>query len=238
MNPADTRQFLLDTPAEFLKGVGPRRAEALRSMNIETLRDLLEFRPRRYLDHSDIRYIRDINPDEDVTVMGEIVSKQLIRFGKRRLIIRIHDGTGILEAVWFNQTEIFARIFSEQQMVAFSGKVTRYKYWQMIHPDFDILSEKREQLHTGQLIPIYPSNQDFKKVGLSNYSLRRVISLALQKYGNQIPETLPDYLAKRYRLLSRRDAYQQMHFPESTGCVSTNAFSGIYRKAAPGFPAV
>lgn len=216
MNPADTRQFLLDTPAEFLKGVGPRRAEALRSMNIETLRDLLEFRPRRYLDHSDIRYIRDINPDEDVTVMGEIVSKQLIRFGKRRLIIRIHDGTGILEAVWFNQTEIFARIFSEQQMVAFSGKVTRYKHWQMIHPDFDILSEKREQLHTGQLIPIYPSNQDFKKVGLSNYSLRRIISLTLQKYGNQIPESLPDYLAKRYRLLSRRDAYQQMHFPEST----------------------
>ena len=134
MNPIDTRQSPLDTPAEFLKGVGPRRAEALRSMNIETLRDVLEFCPRRYLDHSDIRYIRDINPDEDVTVMGEIVSKQLIRFGKRRLIVRIHDGSGILEAVWFNQTEIFARIFSEQQMVAFSGKVTRYKHWQMIHP--------------------------------------------------------------------------------------------------------
>jgi ATP-dependent DNA helicase RecG len=216
MNPANTRQSPLDTPAEFLKGVGPRRAEALRSMNIETLQDVLEFRPRRYLDHSDIRYIRDINPDEDVTVMGEIISRQLIRFGKRRLVVRIHDGSGILEAVWFNQTEIFARIFSEQQMVAFSGKVTRYKHWQMVHPDFDILSEKREQLHTGQLIPIYPSNQEFKKAGLSNYSLRRILSQAVQKYGNQIPETLPEYLVKRYRLMSRRDAYQQMHFPEST----------------------
>jgi ATP-dependent DNA helicase RecG len=216
MNPTDTRQSPLDTPAEFLKGVGPLRSEALRSMNIETLQDVLEFRPRRYLDHSDIRYIRDINPDEDVTVMGEIISRQLIRFGKRRLVVRIHDGSGILEAVWFNQTEIFARIFSEQQMVAFSGKVTRYKHWQMVHPDFDILSEKREQLHTGQLIPIYPSNQEFKKAGLSNYSLRRILSQAVQKYGNQIPETLPEYLVKRYRLMSRRDAYQQMHFPEST----------------------
>jgi len=61
MNLADTRQSPLDMPAEFLKGVGPRRAEALRSMNILTLRDLLEFCPRRYLDYSDIRYIRD-NP--------------------------------------------------------------------------------------------------------------------------------------------------------------------------------
>lgn len=215
MNPADQRQNPLDTPAEFLKGVGPRRAEALRTVNIETLQDLLEFSPRRYLDHSDIRYIRDLDPEDDVTVMGEVVSKQLIRYGKKRLIVRIHDGTGILEAVWFNQTEIFARIFSEHQMVAFSGKVTRYKFWQMIHPDFDVLSDNREQLHTGQIIPIYPSTQELKKVGLSNYSFRRIISLALQKFGETIPETLPEYLQKRYHLFSRKDAYQQMHFPES-----------------------
>ena len=209
------QQNPLDTPAEFLKGVGPHRAAALRSIGIENLQDLLEFRSRRYLDHSDIRQIRDIEIDENVTIAGEIISKQIIRYGKRRLVLRVHDGTGVLEAVWFNQAGFFEKIFKEQMTVAFSGKVARYKTWQMVHPDFDIISDQREQLNTGQLIPLYPSTQELKKVGLSNYTFRRIFSQALERHGNNIPETLPASLIKRYRLFSRKDAYRQMHFPES-----------------------
>lgn len=216
MNASETRQNSLQTPVEYLKGVGPRRAESLRRVEIHTLEDLLDFRPRRYLDRSDVRLIRDLNADETVTVMGEVVGKELVRFGKRRLIIRIYDGTGLLEAVWFNQTDIFDRIFQKNQTVALSGKVSRYKYWQLVHPDFDVISEEKEQLNTGQLIPIYPSGQELKDAGVSNYAFRRIISQALQKFAEEIPETLPDYLQKRYRLISRREAYRQMHFPEST----------------------
>lgn len=211
----DSRQNPLDTPAEFLKGVGPQRAAALRSIGIENLQDLLEFRPRRYLDRSDIRLIREVEVDDSVTIVGEIISKQVIRYGKRRLVVRIHDGTGVLEAVWFNQADFFGRIFKENMTVAVSGKVARYKTWQMVHPDFDIISEKREQLNTGQLIPLYPSTQELKKVGLSNYAFRRIFSQALDRHGKGIPETLPPALIKQYYLIDRKTAYQQMHFPES-----------------------
>ncbi|RMF56810.1 MAG: ATP-dependent DNA helicase RecG [Calditrichaeota bacterium] len=205
----------LDTPVQFLKGVGEKRAEVLEAAGISTLEDLLEFRPRRYLDRSEVKQIAQLQMDEEVTVIGEVVAHQIHRGRRKRLSVAIHDGTGILEAVWFNQVEFFSRIFSQGQIVAFSGKVGRFRYWQMVHPDFDIIGEKKEQLNTGQLIPLYPSTQEFKKVGLSHYRFRQIFSRALQKYGDSIPETLPDYLLKKYRLISRAEAYRQMHFPDS-----------------------
>ncbi len=205
----------MQTPVQFLKGVGERRGKALQNIGIETLQDLLEFRPRRYLDHSQVKTINRLEMDEEVTVMGEVITKQIHRRGKRRLSVTIYDGTGTLEAVWFNQVDFFSRIFKAKQVIAFSGRVSRYRSWQMVHPDFDIISETGEQLHTGQIIPLYPSSQAFKTAGLSHYIFRKIFSRALQKYGDAIPETLPEYLVKRYRLLPRRDAFRQMHFPDS-----------------------
>ena len=205
----------LNIAVEYLKGVGPRRAEVLNQAGVATLGDLLEYRPRRYLDRSTVRRIRDILPDEEVTVVGTVISKRVVRGGKRRLLVRIEDGSGVLEGVWFQQADAFARMFKENQLVAFSGKVVRYHTWQIAHPSFDILSEESDPLNTGQIIPVYPSGQELKKVGLSNFSLRRIIHTALQRYGRSVPETLPPYLVRNYRLLSRQEAYSQMHFPES-----------------------
>ncbi len=206
---------VLDIAVEYMKGVGPKRAEVLNNAGIFTLQDLLEFRPRRYLDRSELKQIKDILPDEEATVIGTVISSQIIRRGKKRLIVRIEDGTGVLEGVWFQQADSFARVFKADQLVSFSGKVARYRTWQIAHPSFDIISDDREQLHTGQIIPIYPSGQEFKKVGLTSFSFRRIIHTALQKYGNSITETLPVHIVKQYRLYSRQDAYRQMHFPAS-----------------------
>ncbi len=205
----------MNIEATYLKGVGPQRAEALQSVGIGTLSDLLEFCPRRYLDRREVRQIREVQTDEVVTIIGEVLSKQYVARGKRRLTVRVHDGTGVLEGVWFNQAKFFDRVFQTGQTVAFSGKVSRYRTWQMVHPDYDILSDSREPLNTGQLIPLYPSTSKLKQAWISNHVLRRIIYLAFQRYGEQIPETLPDYLIKKYALLSRREAYRQMHFPDS-----------------------
>ncbi|MCB9066558.1 MAG: ATP-dependent DNA helicase RecG [Calditrichae bacterium] len=209
------RQNPLKMSAEFLKGVGPVRAEALRTVGIHTFEDVLEVVPRRYLDRSDVRKISEINEDETVTVIGDVSFKQLIERGKKRLTVRIYDGTGILEAVWFNQPRLFSKMFHEGQTVAFSGKVGRYKYWQIIHPDFDVISDQKEPLNTGQLIPLYPSTADLKKAWISNYVFRKILFLAFKKYGHQIPETLPQSLIRQYLLFSRSDAFRQMHFPDS-----------------------
>ena len=215
MTPPHMQNNLMTIEATFLKGVGPNRAEALKTVGIETLYDLLEFCPRRYLDRRAMRKIRELEVDEVVTVIGEVLKKQTIKRGKRRLIVRIHDDTGILEGVWFNQASYFDKVFQEGQTVAFSGKAVRYRNWQMVHPDYDIINDKREQLNTGQLIPLYPSTANLKKAWISNYVLRKILFLALQRYGGDIPETLPAQLIKQYRLISRKDAYRQMHFPDS-----------------------
>lgn len=184
-------------------------------MGITNIMELIEFRPRRYLDRGKVSPINKLVPDEKATVFGEIVSKKITARGRRRLIVTIYDGYGLLDAIWFNQVHYFDKIFKERQTAAFSGKVTFFKSWQIIHPDFDIINESRQMLHTGHIIPLYPGSETLRKAGLNSYGMRRIISSVLRKYRENIVENLPAYLVKRYKLIKRSDAFQQLHFPES-----------------------
>ena len=200
---------------QFVKGMGQKRAAAFQKIGINTVADLLEYLPRRYLDRSTILPIAQVQLDQEATVIGEIISKEIIRRGKQRLIVRIYDRSGVLEGVWFNHIEVFNRIFAVGQTVAFSGKVGRFRHWQMVHPDFDILGGKKEPLHTSHVIPIYPGTEILKKAGLNSYAIRRIIRNALEQYGHQISETLPEDLLKKYQLLPRAKAYRALHFPNT-----------------------
>ncbi len=200
---------------QFVKGMGQKRAAAFQKIGVTTVADLLEYLPRRYLDRSTILPISQVQLDQEATVIGEIISKEIIRRGKQRLIVRIYDRSGVLEGVWFNHIEVFNRIFVVGQTVAFSGKVGRFRHWQMVHPDFDILGGKKEPLHTSQVIPIYPGTEILKKAGLNSYAIRRIIRNALEQYGQQISETLPEDLLKKYQLLPRAKAYRALHFPNT-----------------------
>ena len=198
-----------------IKSIGTKRADALETAGVKTIQDLLEYTPRRHLDRSMLIPINKLEENTEVTVMGDVISKKKIVRGKRRLIVSIHDGKGILDGVWFNQVEIFDKIFKERQTVAFSGKASRFKNWQMVHPDFDIISDSRETLHTGQIIPLYPGSEALRKAGLNSYGFRRIIKDVLKEYQSYIPEILPENLIKKYKLLSRAKAFEQMHFPKS-----------------------
>lgn len=203
-------------PIQKMKGISAKRAEALATVGVTSIQDLLEYTPRRHLDRSMLLPINKLEENTEATVMGDIIDKKKVVRGKRRLIVSIHDGKGVLEGVWFNQVEIFDRIFEKRQTVAFSGKVTRFKTWQMVHPDFDIIGDNRDTLHTGQIIPIYPGTEALRKAGLNSYSFRRIISDALKEYQPNIAEILPSFLIKKYKLLPRGLAFRQMHFPESS----------------------
>lgn len=202
-------------PVKQLKGISAKRAEALATVGITTIQDLLEYTPRRHLDRSMFLPINKLEENSEATVIGDIIEKRKVVRGKRRLIVSIHDGKGVLDGVWFNQVELFDKIFEKRQTVAFSGKVTRFKTWQMVHPDFDIIGDNRDKLNTGQIIPIYPGTEALRKAGLNSYSFRRIISNALKEYERDIAEILPSSLIKRYKLLPRAPAFRQMHFPES-----------------------
>ncbi|MFZ0389532.1 MAG: ATP-dependent DNA helicase RecG [Calditrichia bacterium] len=207
-------RHLDEIEVQYVKGVGEKRAEVLRGVGIESVLDLLNYFPRRYLDRSEMMKINQVEKDSETTVIGKVVSVELIRYPHKRLQVSIYDGSGILTGVWFNQVEFFKRLFKKDMEVAFNGKVGFYRGWQMVHPDYDVIGDSGEQLHTGQVIPLYPGSQKLRQKGFTSRSFRRIISQALQKYGDNIPETLPEDLVNHYRLQSRSEAYRQIHFPE------------------------
>ncbi len=204
-----------DIDVQFVKGVGETRAKQLKKYGISSVQDLLNHIPRRYLDRSTITRINQVSKDEEATIVGQVVKVKLIPRPRRRLVVTIYDKTGLMDAVWFNQADFFAKIFKQDQEVALSGKVGFYRGWQMVHPDFDIIDEAKDQLHTGQIISLYPGTQDLRRIGLSSHGFRRIIYNALDKYGKEITENLPANLISSYKLLPRQQTYRLVHFPES-----------------------
>ena len=200
--------------AQYVKGVGSARAAQLKNIDIESVEDLLNYVPRRYLDRSTITKISQISLNSETTIVGKVVKVRKVPRPHQRLIVSIYDQTGLLDAVWFNQVDYFSKVFEVDQEVAFSGKIGFYKGWQIVHPDFDIIEESKEQLHTGQIIPLYPSSEQLRTSGLSSRGFRRIIHNALEKYGALISENLPDFLTEKYKLLPRPETYRQIHFPK------------------------
>lgn len=199
---------------QYVKGVGSARAEQLKNIGIQTVQDLLNYIPRRYLDRSTIHKISQLSINSETTVVGRVVKIKKIPRPRQRLIVTIYDKTGLLDGVWFNQVDYFAKVFEVDQEVAYSGKIGFYKGWQMIHPDFDIIEESKDQLHTGQIIPLYPSSEQLRTRGLSSRGFRRIIHHALEKYGTMIQENLPAFLIEKYKLMSRPETYHAIHFPK------------------------
>lgn len=207
----------LALPVQFLKGIGEKRAEKLRAVGIDTVYDLLQYYPRRYLDRSNIAQIKTLQPNTEATVVGRIESCGIKRGRKSRFIAIIFDGTGFLNCVWFNQLTMWDRIFSVGETVAFSGKVTYYGGFQMVHPDYDKLSDEGEQtdqmLNTGIIIPLYPSSEALGRVGLDSRGFRRTLKSTLKQYASQITETLLPEMLERQKLMPLNEAIRQIHFP-------------------------
>lgn len=167
---------------KYVKGVGPKRSDALAAVGVNTALDLLYYFPRKYLDRSRIFKIKDARaalliPDE-VTFVGRIKSVQIAGPGRKFLFVKLSDETGTLRCIWFNGAQYFERVFIEGELIAFSGKVTSWDEQPcLIHPEYDHLEDETDEefLHTGGIIPVYPSTDGLKKVGLDSRGFRRII---------------------------------------------------------------
>lgn len=201
---------------QYVKGIGPKKAEAFKKIGIFSVYDLLFYFPYRHLDRRNIVPIRDLKLEEECTVVGEIINKT-IQYGRRkRLQITIIDDSGFLTAVFFNQIQTFSKIFHIGDQVAFSGKVKYYNGYQMVHPDFEFLRQgKVEKLHTGSIIPLYSIPDPLRKKGISTYSLRKIIRNAISQFGLFIKETLPEYIIQTQEIIPLKQVVEWMHFPEN-----------------------
>lgn len=167
----------LETTISSIKGIGSRKAEALAEVGIITRGDLLEHFPRRYLDRSTVTFTTELRKDANATVVGKISSTQMRR-GKRRSYFEmvVADERGFLKCRWFNGANWIQKRFNKGDIVAVSGKVDFYGGFQMVHPDFDILSEEgTNPINTGIIVPLYPSGQKLQSSGLDSRGFRRIL---------------------------------------------------------------
>lgn len=208
-------------PAEievkFLKGVGPKKAEALNEIGITTIADLLYHFPRRYLDRSQLTPIAGVTIGAEVTVIGKVRTHGLLRARKKFYEVLITDGTGSLPLIWFGGIKYVEKRFKRGMTISVSGTVTDFNGPQLVHPDYEVIfeDEDEERLHTGRIIPLYPSTARMKEVFLDSRGLRRIIKPALDQYADQLEDTLPKAVVKALNLPPLPDAVRQMHYPDT-----------------------
>jgi len=199
--------------------VGPKRAELLETIGVKSVGDLLYYFPRRYLDRSVITPIYQIKVNENTTVVGTVSAIQRIRGGrgKSRFIMTVSDETGSIQCIWFRGFHYIQKQFKKGDVVAFSQKVTFYHGFQMIHPDYDLLNKEGEGdfLHTGTIIPIYPSTERLKQGGLFGRGLRRIFKHATSQYISHVDEQLPQSIIERHKLIPLKSALKAIHFPQT-----------------------
>lgn len=217
----------LDESVQYLKSVGPKRAESFSKIGIKTIRDLLYYFPSRHLDRTTVLtaakaygYLMK-GYDGELTVIGKVFEKEKKRFGKKEILkVQFRDSTGFFECVWFRGTKYFYSVFNEGDVFAISSKPDKSKYGalQFIHPDFDRITEEEEKsfLHTGKIIPFYRIPKELKSGNIGDLSLRRIISLAVENYVNKVEETLPEEIIKENKLIGLSESISNYHFPESS----------------------
>ncbi|KPJ59991.1 MAG: hypothetical protein AMJ46_08605 [Latescibacteria bacterium DG_63] len=196
---------------QYLKGVGPAKAELFTKLGISTVMDLLRHYPRHYIDRTTLSSISALSPGQNYTVMGTIQGFQVrpTRDGRRDFILLLSDNTGRVECIWFNQP-FLQKVFRTGQTVVVSGEVGYYRGKQLKNPVYEILSEEDQELiHTGRIVPSYRLTAE-----LSQKVLRRTVKRSLDGCLSLVRESLPRHIIKRRGLLNLKDALRQIHFPD------------------------
>ena len=209
-------------PAEvavtYMKGVGPKKAEILSRVGIETIEDLLYYLPRRYLDRSNLQSIATLQFGTEVTVVGKIVMQGLLRARKKFYEIVIQDDTGHLPLLWFNGIKYIEKRYKRGMTLSVSGTVSDFRGGaRIIHPEVEVIFEDEEEakIHTGRIIPIYPSTELLKSNWLDSRGFRRIIKPALYQYGDFIEDLVPASGVEEAKLMPLSEAVTQIHYPDN-----------------------
>lgn len=205
------------TPIEYLKGVGPQRAEILKKeISVFTYGDLLSYYPFRYIDRTQFYKIKDLNFDlpyiqilvrlKSITLIGEKRTK--------RLIAEAIDDTGEIELIWFQGINWVQKNIKVNQVYIIFGKVTFFNgKAQMAHPEMEIYNKDQKNIGNISLQPVYSSTEKLKQYSLDSKGIQRLMASLLDVCLSQIAEVVPLYLIEQYKLSNRVDAFQNIHFP-------------------------
>ncbi len=219
---------ILDTSIEFLKGVGPKRAELLaKELNIRTFENLLFHFPFRYEDRTKFYEIKNIQADLNyVQLKGEIIYIEEIgdKF-KKRLVAKLKDDTGIIELVWFKGVKFLKnQIKVGKQYVVFAKPNSYRNYINLVHPELEEISEYKANIQSS-LQAVYPSTEKLNRSGLASKNILKLIKTLLNQIKGHIPENLSQSILQENSLVSREPAIINIHLPSSVD----NLKKAIYR---------
>lgn len=219
---------LLNTPIEYLKGVGPEKAKVLRSeLGIDTFRHLAQHYPFRYIDRSRIYPIGELSEELPfVQVKGKLMRIQEAGTGKgKRLTAQLVDKTGSIELVWFAGASWVQKTLKAGLTYIVFGKPGLFGHkLNMAHPEMELLKADVKMENRSGLRPVYHTTEKLKKRALDTKQLEKLVKTMLTQLGGEIEETIPGYLCKEYHLVDRKVALYQIHFPSDAGAMQKARF--------------
>lgn len=207
----------LDTPVQYCKGIGPKRAELLKKLSITTVEDALSYLPWRYEDRGNLKEISRLSYGSFETVMGEVVSADVVET-KRKWVkvfeLVITDKTGILVGSWFNQP-FMKKMFKVGQKVVLSGIVKSNTYKggrpQIDNPEYEIIDDDDPEghlIHAGRIVPIYRAT-----AGLSVRTIRSIMKSLVDSCSDGLSDPVPAEITQKHGFISGCQALAEVHFP-------------------------
>ena len=217
----------LDTPIEYLKGVGPLRADVLKKeLNIFTFGQMLSLFPFRHVDKSKFYKINEINPDLPyVQIKGKLSNMQII--GQKRamrMVADFIDETGRIELVWFNSVKWIKDTIKPNIEYVVFGKPTLFNNkYNIVHPEIDIFYEQSLSAEAA-FQPVYNSTEKLKTKGLDSKGISKLTKIILSNCKGNVPEILTDELVNSLKLPSREQAFYQIHYPSDMNLLGKAQF--------------
>lgn len=209
----------LITPIEYLKGVGPQKADVLKKeLQLFTIGDLLQYYPFRYIDRTQFHKIRQLHTDlNGAQVLGRLIQlKEVGEKRAKRLVGIFKDDTGSMELVWFQSVTFIQKSLKVGAAYIIYGKPTEFNgQISITHPEIELYNSQEKKIGNLTMQPVYSSTEKLKKFNLDTKGIQRLQQTALETTYRSFRETLPDYLVDKHNLLPYPKALLSIHFPQN-----------------------
>ena len=211
---------ILQTPIEFLKGVGEKRGAVLRKeFNIQNYSDLLYYFPYRHIDKSHVYHVSDIvNDGGYILLRGTIKDVRILgQMRAQRLTAVFSDETGSIDLVWFNGIRWVQDVLRSRAEFVIFGKPTLFNgRWNITHPELIDPAQQQNSPVSLRFQPLYNTSETAKKKSLDSKAVSKLTANLLAQVKDVIPETMPREMVEELHLMSLRDALVNIHYPEDS----------------------
>ena len=198
---------LEDIPTKYITA---KQLSNLKSLGINTIYDLIYYFPRAYDDRTNIKKIGELKFNEYVVLKANVMSvvNLTVRSGKKIVKAMVTDGTGIMEILWFGMPYIKKSLKIGEEYL-FIGQTKKAAVFQLINPEYKLFSGQ-QKVSESEILPIYSSNKN-----ITQNSLRKLVEKFLVNFLNYFEENIPKELIKEYKIMERKSAIKNIHYPVS-----------------------